>query len=65
MLFFTILQKVFNNLHSEYTKKILIICSVFESELPYLRDERINGGIYKNEVWEPRRYKWCIIKIWI
>lgn len=44
-----ILQKVFNNLDSEYTKKILIICSVFESELPYLRDERINGGIYKDE----------------
>jgi hypothetical protein len=43
------LEKVFNNLDSEYTKKILIICSVFESKLPYLRDEIICGGIYKDE----------------
>ena len=42
-----ILQKVFNNLDKEYTKKILIICSIFESPLPYLRDERINGGMYE------------------
>ena len=44
-----ILQKVFNNLDKEYTKKILIVCSIFESPLPYLRDEKINGGMLENQ----------------
>jgi len=40
-----ILKKVFNELDSEYTDKIFIICSVIESPLPFIRDEHISAGL--------------------